>query len=244
METLSVSQIKKEINKSTPGELRRRVREDSAWIQKSESEREWREIRLAHTVKEIRDEGYWKEWKREDGDKFKSFNDWLETECTIGKRTKVYELIGIVERLPGISMQRMMSMGKTACASIARVGRHKPSQVAKVIEHVEEALARGEPLSAEEVKQVAENVIAGQNPGSQRYMHMEFMVPMDQEHIVRKALAVMDLQHPVEDPESPLGMGLSLVKIAAEYLSGNLETRILKDLEKAGKFDASRFRLA
>lgn len=239
----TAAKVEREVSKLSPEQLRSQLREDIKWLRESETTREWREMRIGFAIVQIRDEGYWRKWKAGDGDKFKSFTQWLDEDCNVGKRSKIYSLMDVATNLKNVSVEDMVKLGKTKCYELARVGRHKPSALPKVIEYINRAERREEPLSVDDVKQVCANALSGQHLGSQSFKTIEFLVPADAALTVRKALAVMDAQEPVQDPKSSVGMGMLLVKIVTDYLSGKVETQVLKELEKAGAFETSKFRL-
>ena len=229
----------KGLAKLSPEKLRELLLEDAKWSRENDREREWRDLRMAWSTLQIRDNAWWRQWvSKETKKKFVTFTQWVEEECQFGGRSKVYSLMDIVENLK-LPPEKLMEFGKTKCYELARVARNKPKALARTITY----LQNNPELSVDEVKQSVANVLAGQAMGSRKFVSIELTVPQDEVVYIRKALAVMQAITPAKEPETAVGMGLLAARICQEYLSGKVETKVLKELEAAGAFETTRFKL-
>jgi hypothetical protein len=234
-----LSNPSKGLTKLSPDELRALLREDTAWARANQREREWRDLRIAWSILRIRDKMCWREWQSaETKKKFETFTQWLAEECQIGGRSKVYDLMGVVENLK-LPPEKLLEFGKTKCYELVKVAKNRPKQLAKMVSYLE----KNPELPVDEVKQSVANVLSGQAMGSRKFVRVELLVAQDAIPTFRKGIAVMQAISPVSEPQSAIGQGLLLSKVCQEYLSGKVETKVLKELEAAGAFETTRFQL-
>jgi hypothetical protein len=217
--------------------LRQQIRDEAAWFKTTGGEAQKRWMKLAHLLCTARNSSAWKDWKKKDGKCFQTFDDYIETEVGVSK-SKGYMMMDVVDHLK-LPAPKLEELGKTRCYELARAAREKPKSFGRVLEKVR----KNPEMTVGEVKTLVDAHIAGRSLHTERYARIEFVVKDDDMQTVEEALAVMQAQEPVDIPDSAFGRGVHLISIAQEYLSGEEETKILKELKKSGFFRKTPFQL-
>ena len=219
-----------------PEEIRAQVKEEAEWFRVTGREAQRRWMKLGNLLQVVRDRVLWKDWKA-NGKTFQTFDHYVEEEVGVSK-SKVYMMLGVVDHLSKkLSHTRMEELGKTRCYELARLAAERPKQLDRVLQKVE----NNPNIPVNEVRDIVEAAI--ENRAYERFQRLEFAVKEGDVATVIEALAVMQAGEPVENPDSASGRGVHLVNVCREYLSGEEETRVLKELKKNGFFKKVPFEL-
>jgi hypothetical protein len=214
-------------------EVRAEIKDLVKWFKDNSSLGQKKWMRLAHLLRDVRDNQMWKEWKAGSGKKFSTFDDYVEGEVGISK-SKAYYMLDVVDHLKGkMSAKDMEQIGKTACYELARVGKDKPKAFDRVLAKVK----KNPDMPIGQIKNIVSAALEGRALDTNDYERVEFLVKEADYLTVVKALTVMQTDDPVERPDGPFGRGVHLVSMSQEILSDEHYKAILRKLEKAGAFN-------
>jgi hypothetical protein len=205
----------------TPDQVRADLHEEMRWFSAAAKEAEKRWVKVAYTVREIRDGQYWREWG------FETFDQWLAEDCASCRRT-IYSLLTVVDRLGALPPAEMEKIGRSKLYELARVAKDKPDDLPALLAQVQ-----AEPeMSVEAVKDAVARSLYGLHHGNGKLVRLEFVVPEEDEETVQQALLVARVLSGIAD-DSPAANGLLLACIASDFLSGAEQSEILSEIEEA-----------
>ena len=214
-------------------EVRAEIKDLVKWFKENSSLGQKKWMRLAHLLRDVRDNQMWKEWKAGSGKKFATFDDYVEGEVGISK-SKAYYMLDVVDHLKSqMSARDMEQIGKTACYELARVAKDKPKAFDRVLAKVK----KNPDMPIGQIKNIVSAALEGRALDAGDYERVEFLVKGADYLVVMKALTVMQTDDPVERPDGPFGRGVHLVSMCQEILSDEHYRAIYKKLDKAGAFD-------
>lgn len=202
----------------------------------TEGQRKW--MRMGKLLVKIRDEGYWKEDRGPHGERYTLFDDWIEARMQISK-SKGYALLAVCDYLK-LPIAKLEELGKSACYELARVGKEMPKSLPKVIARIEKESKDG-PVSLQRIQTMVAVTLEGSHLPSGRYTNLDFLLQEERAGVVIKALKVIQTIEPLENSAGPAARGVHLISICEEYLSGEEQKKVVKQLEKAGAFANSNF---
>jgi hypothetical protein len=216
-------------------ELRTEVKVLRDWFKESSRQGQKKWMRLGKILAEIRDRGCWKDWS------YKTFDDYVESDELGVSKSKAYALLSVVDNLK-LPMSRLEELGKSACYELARLGKEKPKSLKKVMERINRESEKG-PVTIQRVRTMVSVALEGSHLGNGHYTNLDFLLPEERAGVVIKALKVIQAIEPLENPSGPAARGVHLISICEEYLSGEEQKKVVKQLEKAGGFSGTNFQL-
>jgi hypothetical protein len=216
-------------------ETRQELQQDLKRMSELRTEADKLMPRVGFNVVKIRDEKWWRLWtSKKSKHAFESFGQWIEEEAEpfgLGARSKVYELISIAENLREIPKSKVMEFGHSKCVQLARVARHKPKQLGKVIGLLE----KNPEMPVREVMDAVANVLAGQHLENRVYRQMNFALNAEDYKAISQAIKVKQIMDPLPDPDSFAAPGIHLANMIRDFMSGAEQISVLKQLDKYGK---------
>ena len=221
-------------------EVRERIRRNVEEQLKADRDTEGRMMAIGRDAMLVRDRKMWLLFRsRKTRKPFHSFHHWLSEDCMGLGRSTVYDAILASQYLVPLPAKTLEELGKSKCYELARVKRDMPSEFKPLMKAV---MARPE-LSVRDVQTMVTSALAGQSYNSGGWERMEIALRAADMAVVRQALIVAGVEHPVKQPDTPFAVGAQLKAICEEYLSGEEQRSIWKKLDKAGAFTGSRFKL-
>lgn len=206
----------------TPDQVRADLHEEIRWFSAAAKEAEKRWVKIAYTVREIRDGQYWRAWE------FSNFDQWLAADCGTCRRT-IYSLLTVVDRmdLPVLEMERI---GRSKLYELARVAKDKPKDLPALLARVQ-----ADPdLTVEQIKIEVAVLLSGTHQGSRKWVAYTVIVPEDESQVVEQAFLVARVMSGIAE-DTPAANGALLVALAQEFLEGSEQIEILEQIEEARK---------
>jgi len=225
------------VKQSEADKIRKEIHEIRDELRSMRSRGERKIVRLANLVATVQTKKLYKMWRDPSTRKaYTTFGSWMHAEIQ-ESRASVYRFIGVREHLKEIPNETLEEFGSTKCFELVKVAREKPA----MLPHFVKALKKNPEIPLYTLQQQVTNTLAGAHMDSGRYERFDFAVRVEEAITITKALAVMQAIEAVQNPETAAGRGIHLVSICEEYLSGNKETKVLAQLEKAGAFSKAVF---
>ena len=197
-------------------------------------------VALGRSAYEMQKEKYWLLLKARNGKPFQSFEHWMREDGFGIHRTTILDAILVIKQFKGVPSKVMDEIGSSKCEELARVKRDRPDKFNAVLKMVREA----PDMTFKEVRDLATTVVANKDGGAlTRWTRMEFALREEDAAVVRQALIVAGVEHPIANADTPYALGAQLKSICDEYLTGEDQIRIWKKLDAAGAFTGTRFKL-
>lgn len=225
--------------KEDGSKIRKEVIDLSKWLHATRDETEKKFMRLANLVHQVQRRQLFRSWIDPATKKpYRSFDSWLFSE--VGQsRASVYRYLGLKDYLKNVPDGVLEEIGSSRCFELAKVGREKPSLLPRFLKEIKEH----PDLPVVSLRNMVANSLAGGSFDSGHYEEICFVVKCEDLPYVHKALAVMQAMDAVENPDTVAGRGVHLVSLAQSFLSGNEESKILKQLEDVGAFSKTPFKV-
>lgn len=187
-------------------------------------------LKLALRAYEIQYHQHWRHYLSKNTDKaFATFGEWLREDAG-ESRTRVFAKLGIVKYLP-LSAEKMEELGLTKCEEVAKVAKHAPRRLAKLIEQVQEH----PEMTAKDVKQLVSRTLDGHTPEPQKYKYFELAMTEAEAAEFYMALQIMQAQDPLNDPENQVSMGRHVHNICVDWMTTAEAQETREKLEKSGQ---------
>jgi hypothetical protein len=237
------------VYRPTPEEKRKasRLREEFIGLvaehQQAMLSAERRMMRMGQLAQQIQDGRLWLFWtSKATGRPYRSFDEFLK-DAGLGKdRSIVYDAITAAKQLKDLRPSTLEKLGKSKCYELARVRREAPRHFRPVLR----TLLEKPELTVKQTKDIAATAIANPNSNEgtkERWVNMEFLLRDSDAQVVKQALAVCQTLNTLADPDSDYTLGRHLKLICENYLTDEDARRTWKQLDKAGAFTGSSFRL-
>lgn len=223
------------LTKQDPSKVRRQLLADMEWLRKAgkQAEKVW--MRAAHAVYLIQRNQWWRTWRNQETHKaFQDFDEWIRSDCGMA-RGKVYNLLDVKKNLK-LPARTLEMIGQSRCYELARLSRHKPRQVPKMVERIR----RNPELTHREVRRMVSTAIEGR-ADTTNYIHFEIVANTHDATEIRRALLVMQQISPVDRPDTEIGMGTHFTNICREFLGTEEAQSVQKELDVAGALEVTRF---
>lgn len=223
------------LTKQEPGKVRRQLLADLEWLRLAgkQAEKVW--MRAAHAVYLIQRNQWWRKWRNQETNKiFQDFDEWIRSDCGMA-RGKVYNLLDVKKNLK-LPARTLEMIGQSRCYELARLARHKPRQLPKMVERIR----KNPELTHREVHRMVSTAIEGR-ADTVNYTQFEIAANSHDATEIRRALLVMQQISPVNRPDTEAGMGTHFANICREFLSTEEAQRVQKELDEVGALETTRF---
>ena|GEM_PF-4230885 len=223
----------------TPFAVRAEIHSLREWFKTANTEGQRRWMRLGKLIQRVRDDQLWKGWKS-NGKAYALFDEWLEEETGFSK-SKGYALLTVCDYLK-LPAGKLEELGKSACYELARVGKEKPKSLPKILEQIEKESAKG-PVSLQRIRTMVSVVLEGSHLLSGKYVNVDFLLQEERAGVVFRALKVLQAEEPLASPDGPAARGAHLISLCEEFLAEESHKKTEHQLEKAGAFRNTPFKL-
>lgn len=241
MDQSEVAIVKKSVSaigKMSVAELFKQYQADAQWFRSVAQEGELRFIRVAEFLHRIKEEKLWaKRLSKETKKNFETFDQWIGEEGGMA-RGKIYDLLRLKEAYENVPTGKLLDLGFSRAAELARIHANLPKAFPKAIEKV---ISRNMPVK--EVKVLVANTLAYEHLDSGHYTILELSIKDEDFSDVRKAIAVAQARTPLDNPDNGSADGVHVVEICREYLLDPASAKVLKELEESGAFTKNRMRV-